>query len=83
MFEAGTERDSNGARHIKKCGQHLFQERWEIYRFIIFNSSRFPIEMMCKVLGLMKSGYYSWLKRKPSKRAICGTRVDGTDTSDT
>jgi hypothetical protein len=39
--------------------------------------------MMCKVLGLMKSGYYSWLKRKPSKRAICGTRVDGTDTSDT
>jgi transposase InsO family protein len=30
----------------------------------------FPIEMMCKVLGVSKSGYYSWLKRKPSKRAI-------------
>jgi putative transposase len=26
--------------------------------------------MMCKVLGVSKSGYYSWLKRKPSKRAI-------------
>lgn len=25
---------------------------------------------MCKVLGVSKSGYYSWLKRKPSKRAI-------------
>lgn len=30
----------------------------------------FPIEMMCKILGVSKSGYYSWLKRKPSKRAI-------------
>ncbi len=26
--------------------------------------------MMCKVLGVSKSGYYSWLKRKPSKRAV-------------
>ena len=26
--------------------------------------------MMCKVLGVSKSGYYSWLKRQPSKRAI-------------
>jgi putative transposase len=24
---------------------------------------------MCKVLGVSKSGYYAWLKRKPSKRA--------------
>lgn len=26
--------------------------------------------MMCKVLRVSKSGYYSWQKRKPSKRAI-------------
>ena len=30
----------------------------------------FPIEMMCKVLGVSRSGYYSWKQRKPSKRAI-------------
>ena len=30
----------------------------------------FPIEKMCKVLGVSRSGYYSWLKRKPSKRAL-------------
>ncbi len=30
----------------------------------------FPIEMMCKVLGVSRSGFYSWLKRKPSKRAV-------------
>ena len=26
--------------------------------------------MMCQVLGVSRSGYYSWLKRKPSKRAL-------------
>ena len=26
--------------------------------------------MMCKVLGVSRSGYYSWIKRKPSKRAV-------------
>jgi transposase InsO family protein len=30
----------------------------------------FPIEKMCKVLGVSRSGYYSWLKRKPSRRAL-------------
>ena len=30
----------------------------------------FPIEMMCKVLGVSRSGFYSWLKRGPSKRAL-------------
>lgn len=25
---------------------------------------------MCKVLGVSRSGYYSWIKRKPSKRAV-------------
>lgn len=30
----------------------------------------FSIEMMCKVLGVSRSGFYSWLKRKPSERAL-------------
>ncbi len=30
----------------------------------------FSIEMMCKVLGVSRSGFYSWLKRKPSKRTL-------------
>jgi putative transposase len=25
---------------------------------------------MCKVLGVSRSGYYAWIKRKPSKRAV-------------
>jgi putative transposase len=30
---------------------------------------RYPIPQMCRVLGASPSGYYRWLKRKPSKRA--------------
>ena len=30
---------------------------------------RYPIPQMCRVLGVSASGYYRWLKGKPSKRA--------------
>ena len=28
----------------------------------------FPLTQVCRVLGLSRSGYYAWLKRKPSQR---------------
>jgi putative transposase len=34
------------------------------------HSSLFAIEKMCKVLKVIRSGYYSWLKNKPSKREV-------------
>jgi transposase InsO family protein len=34
------------------------------------NRTRFPIEKMCKVLKVSKSGYYKWLQSGPSKRAL-------------
>ena len=33
------------------------------------HQAEFPIRTMCEVLGVSTSGYYSWLKRKPSKHA--------------
>jgi transposase InsO family protein len=32
--------------------------------------TKFPIEKMCKVLKVSKSGYYKWLQSGPSKRAL-------------
>ena len=51
-------------------GQHLFQERREIFRFIKKNREIFPVEKMCKVLKVSVSGYYYWLKHPVSSRTV-------------
>nr|WP_111631448.1 IS3 family transposase [Larkinella arboricola] len=63
LKEAQLERDI-----LKKGSRHLLQERREIFRFIKAHVAMFPVEKMCKVLKVSRSGYYSWLKQKPSKR---------------
>ena len=30
----------------------------------------YPVTTMCRVLEVSTSGYYAWLKRSPSKRAV-------------
>jgi len=39
------------------------------YAFIREHVSEFPTLVMCRVLQVSRSGYYSWLKRKPSNQA--------------
>ena len=34
------------------------------------NSGKYPVEMMCKVLKISKSGYYAWRKRPESARSL-------------
>ena len=33
------------------------------------NRAAFPLAAMCRVLGLSTSGYYGWLRRRPSARS--------------
>jgi len=39
------------------------------FGFVKKHSSDFAVEKMCQVLDLSRSSYYSWLNRKPSRRA--------------
>ncbi|WP_159022871.1 IS3 family transposase [Formosa sp. L2A11] len=62
LKEAELERDN-----LKKGDWHLLRERQEKYRFIKQHLLKFPVEAMCKVLKVSKSGYYYWLGSGPSK----------------
>jgi putative transposase len=39
------------------------------FRLIDAEKAHFPISMLCKVLGVSKSGYYAWKSRPPSNRS--------------
>lgn len=38
------------------------------YQFIADHRQTYPIQRMCAVLGVAASGFYDWLRRKPSSR---------------
>jgi transposase InsO family protein len=40
------------------------------YAFIREHVAAFPIQVMCEVLGVSRSGYYDWARRPESARAV-------------
>ena len=45
------------------------------FALIDVEKAAFPIEFMCRQLGVSRSGYYAWCGRAPSNRAIDDTRL--------
>lgn len=42
----------------------------QIYKFIELHKNEYGVQRICKVLDVAPSGYYAWLKRPISDRAL-------------
>lgn len=40
-----------------------------VFEFMTANQAMFPIQTVCRTLGVSRAGYYAWLEREPSDRA--------------
>lgn len=45
------------------------------YEFIKSHQSKFPVDAMCRLLGVTRSGYYEWLKKPISDRGLEDARL--------
>ena len=45
------------------------------FRFIAAEKTNHPISLMCRVLGVSRSGFHAWEQRAPSARALVDARL--------
>jgi putative transposase len=48
-----------------------------IFRFIAAKRAEHSIKIMCRVLGVSRSGFHAWAKREPSARAVADAALTG------
>ena len=45
------------------------------FRFIAAEKTTYPVSLMCRVLGVSRSGFHAWERRAPSERALVDARL--------
>jgi transposase InsO family protein len=45
------------------------------FRFIAAEKAQYPVTLLCRCLGVSRSGYYAWTTRPPSRRAETDARL--------
>ena len=66
-----------GGRDPQAC-RGFFREggcRLVRYRFVAAERATFPVRMLCRLVGVAASGFYAWLRRRPSRRHAADRRV--------
>ena len=46
-----------------------------MFRFIDAEKGNFDVAVMCRVLGVSRSGYYAWAQRPPSERTLANAKL--------
>ena len=46
-----------------------------MFRFIDAEKGNFDVAVMCRVLGVSRSGYYAWARRPPSERTLANATL--------
>jgi len=46
------------------------------FEFIAMHKKAFPVNVMCRVLEVSRTGYYDWLKRPTSKQELSNRKLD-------
>lgn len=63
-IKKAAQRSRNGACHLKKGGAYLRPRLVTRYEFIEMESGTYRVKILCRVMKVTGSGYYSYLKKK-------------------
>lgn len=74
-------RAPHSPRAPEKSGCVLCETAQVKYALMAANKNHFDVVLMCRVLAVSRSGYYSWARRPPSALAQDNAELDASITA--